>query len=130
MVLRRAGQRLRQAGLRLALLALFIQAATPLFLASAIRARAAAATDAEITQSLCHYDGGAAPAAPGPHPDSTPLACAICTALAAASTLAIAADALPIMPVAVAATPVFAAAPVPFSALPSLSYRSRAPPSA
>jgi len=127
MVLRRAGQRLRQAGLRLALLALVIQAAMPLFLAVELRALAAAATDAEIAQSLCRHDG-AAPAAPGSHPDCTPFACPVCTTLAAASTLAIAAAPVPIMPAAASATPVFAAAPVPFGAFPSLSYRSRAPP--
>ncbi len=128
MVLWRGAQRLRQAGLRLALLALCIQAATPLFLAVELRALAAAATDAEIAQSRCLHDGASSPAAPGSHSDCTPLACPICTTLAAGSMLAIATDAMPIMPVGVAATPVLAAAPVPFGAFPALAYRSRAPP--
>jgi hypothetical protein len=129
MVLARAGQRLRQAGLWLALLALFIQAALPLFLAIEIRALAAAATDTEIASSLCLHDGAGSPAVPGSHRDCTPASCPICTALAAASALAIAAAEMPIMPVSAMAAPVFAAAPVPFGAFPTLSYRSRAPPS-
>jgi hypothetical protein len=123
------GQRLRQAGWWLALLALFIQAALPLMLAIEVRALAASATDTEIASSLCLHDGAGSPAVPGSHRDCTPSSCPICTALAAASALAIAAAAPPIMPASAAATPTFAAAPVPFGAFPTLSYRSRAPPS-
>lgn len=127
MVLRRVGQRLRQAGLRLALLALVIQAALPLLLAVELRALAAAATDTEIAQSLCRHDGST-PATPGSHPDCTPSSCPICSTLVAASMLALTAAPTPILPAFASETPAFTAAPAPFGAFPPLSYRSRAPP--
>jgi hypothetical protein len=115
-------------GLRLALVALALQAAVPLFILVDLRVLAAEqAADAIAGQALCIHDGSSHPAAPE-HPCSLSV-CPLCGALAAASALGAPVAAAPAAPSfahkASFAARATAAAPRETRSLP---YRSRAPP--
>ena len=81
---------LRRWGLRLALVALGLQAAVPLFILIDLRALAAEeAADQIIGQSLCLHDGSSTPAgAPAPTHNCSFSVCPLCAAVAVASALA------------------------------------------
>ncbi|HUK59967.1 MAG TPA: hypothetical protein VLV50_12120 [Stellaceae bacterium] len=115
-------------GLRLALVALALQAAVPLFILVDLRALAAEqAADAIAGQALCIHDGSSHPAAPA-HSCSLSV-CPLCAAIAAASALGVPATAaLPPPPLARAAPALMLAAAAALRETQSLPYRSRAPP--
>jgi len=118
-------------GLRLALAALALQAAVPLFILVDLRALAAEqAAETIVGQALCTHDGGAAPAGTPTHPCSLSV-CPLCAAIAAAAAPAVPASASPAVPHSVQKTPfaAFVAATAPRGTS-SLPYRSRAPPQA
>ncbi len=127
-MMRMRGQ-LRAWGLRLAFVALALQAAIPLFILVDQRALAAEqAADELIGQSLCIHDGSSSPAGAPAHPCSLS-ACPLCAALAVASALGAPAPDGPAPPAFAHEAPfaVLAAIGAPHEANP-LSYRSRAPP--
>ncbi len=122
-------QHLRRWGLRLALVALALQAAVPLFILVDLRVLAAeAAADAVIGQSQCVHDGAPSSDRAPAHQCSFAV-CPLCAALAVASALAAPAPDGPRVPAIAQAAPfaVIAAEDAPRAA-PPLSYRSRAPP--
>jgi hypothetical protein len=127
-MMRMRGQ-LRAWGLRLALVALALQAAIPLLILADQRALAAeAAADQVIGQSLCIHDGSSSPAGAPAHPCSL-AACPLCAALAVAAALGAPATDGPPVPTfsqSVSFAP-FAAEDAARESHP-LSYRSRAPP--
>ena len=124
---RRTG-RLRRLGLRLALLALAIQAAIPFLLAFELHAYAAAEDAAVIDSSLCLHDGSTTPSDPQHH-DCNLTGCPLCTALAASHVLAIVGQGGPgLLQTQLAAIPRLAEERIAARALFSRAYRSRAPP--
>ncbi len=127
-MMRMRGQ-LRAWGLRLALVALALQAAIPLFILVDQRALAAeAAADQVIGQSLCIHDGSSSPAGAPTHPCSHAV-CPQCAARATATALGAPAPGAPSAPTFAHTTPfVLLAAAGAARESPPLSYRSRAPP--
>ncbi|HZT51908.1 MAG TPA: DUF2946 family protein [Stellaceae bacterium] len=124
--MRRRPPRLERLGVRLAFLALFIQALIPFLLTVEIRAHAA--DPLHGSESLCLHDGGGASGG-APHQDCNLACCPLCSTLAASVAFGVAGQPAPQGPgfARIAPPPVRddpAAAPAPLR----LSYRSRAPP--
>jgi hypothetical protein len=125
----RRGKRIFCAGLRLALIALAVQAAIPFLLAFELRAFAQSPEAALLDAPLCLHAGTSAPASPAPHQECTPAACPLCAALSVASLLGPpAASAGLTLPTATTLSIGRVAAVLPSRSFSVFSYRSRAPP--
>ena len=127
--MRRRGEGIRRFGLRLALLALAVQALIPFLVAFQLRALAESPEAAVLNAPLCLHDSSGQPAGTAPHQDCT-AACPLCAALAAASLVGPLATATALPPAVMADAPAAAPAPALASLFPSAAYRSRAPPQA
>jgi hypothetical protein len=127
--MRYRGRRVKRFGLRLALLALAVQALIPFLVAFQLRALAQSPEAAVLDAPLCLHDGSGQPAGGAPHQDCT-AACPLCAALAAGSLIGPPPAGVAIPLVIGAEVPTTAPAPTLAGLVPSASYRSRAPPKA